>query len=265
MSEIAAAFEACRSERRAAFIPYLCGGDPDLGTSADLLRALVDGGADLIGVGVPFSHPILDGPVTRRAAARALAAGATLSAVLRLVARQRHELRVPVVVFTYYNPIHRRGAERFAEQAESSGVDGVVCVDLPPEEGSELADALADRGVSLTYLLAPTSSRRRIRRIDQAARGFVYYLSRTGVTGTREHLPSYLTKRVKRLRRRLHLPLAVGLGLSTPEQIAEVAAAADGVVVGSALVERLEERLGSDDVASWLEREVRRLRSGVER
>lgn len=264
MSEIGAAFEACRSERRAAFIPYLCGGDPDPSTSADLLRALVAGGADLVGVGVPFTHPILDGAVTRRATERALAAGATLSAILRLVARHRHELEAPIVLFTYYNPIHRRGAARFAEQAESSGVDGVVCLDLPPEEGEELSTALAERGVDLSFLLAPTTSRRRLRRIDDASRGFVYYLSRTGVTGTREHLPSHLLKRAKRLRRRLRLPLAVGFGLSSAEQIEKVAAVADGVVVGSALVERVEELLGSRDLPARLEEEVRRLRAGIE-
>lgn len=265
MSTISVAFEACREEKRAAFIPYLTAGDPDLPTSAELLDALASGGADLIELGVPFSDPIADGPVNQRAAERALASGTTLSGVLRLVAEQRERLGVPVVLFTYFNPIHRRGIEQFAEQAESSGVDGVLCLDLPPEESGELAEALEERGIDPIYLLSPTSTRRRVKRVDKLARGFVYYVSRTGVTGQREHLPSYLLKQVKRLRRRLSRPLAVGFGISTAEQVAEVASVADGVVVGSALVELVEIHAGSADLAGRIERQVARLRAGVER
>lgn len=264
MSAIAAAFAACSEEKRAAFIPYLTAGDPDLATSAELLEALAAGGADLVELGVPFSDPIADGPVNQRAAERALASGTTLSGILRLVAEQRQRLGLPIVLFTYFNPIHRRGIERFAEQAESSGVDGVLCLDLPPEESDELAEALERRQIDPIYLLAPTSTRRRIKRVDALSRGFVYYVSRTGVTGQRENLPSYLLKQVKRLRRRLARPLAVGFGISTPEQVAEVASVADGVVVGSALVELVELHAGSGDLPGRLEREVARLRAGVE-
>lgn len=265
MSDVGAAFAACRQEKRAAFVPYLMAGDPDLATSAELLAALEAGGADLIALGVPFSDPIGDGPILRRAAQRALVGGTTLSAILRLVARQRAGLRVPVVLVTYYNPVLRRGIERFAEQAEGSGVDGVLCVDLPPEEGEELAAALAERGVDLAHALAPQADRRRIRRIGEASRGFVYYASRPGVTGVREHLPADLPKRIKRVRRRLDLPLAVGFGISTPEQVGEVARVADGVVVGSALVREIEAHRGSRDLAARIEDEVARLRAGIER
>lgn len=266
MSRLSETFERCRQQKRAAFIPYLTGGDPDLRTSARLLGALVAGGADILEVGVPFSDPIADGPVNQRAAQRALEAGTTLSGVLRLVATNRERLAVPVVLFTYYNPIHARGAVRFAEQAASSGVDGVLCVDLPPEEGErELAPALRERGVDLVYLVAPTSSKRRARTIGAASSGFVYYVSRTGVTGERQRLPRYLLEQAKRLRRRLDLPLAVGFGISTAGQVAQVAEVADGVVVGSALVRLVEEHADDPDLAGRIESRVRELRCGAQR
>ena len=264
MSKIGAAFARCREEGRAAFIPYLTAGDPDLRRGEELLHALVRGGADLIELGVPFSDPIADGPVNQRAATRALEAGTTLSGILRMVARTRADLGVPVVLFTYFNPIHARGVTRFAEQAASSGVDGVLCVDLPPEEGEQhLAPMLRERDVDLIYLLSPTSGKRRARRIGEHSSGFVYYVSRTGVTGARERLPRYLLQQAKRLRRKLELPLAVGFGISTSEQVGQVAAAADGVVVGSALVEQVE-RHGADlDLPTRIEEAVRELRAGI--
>lgn len=265
MSEVGATFAACRAQKRAAFVPYLMAGDPDLATSPELLRALVAGGADLIALGVPFTDPIGDGPVLRRAAARALEAGTTLSGILRLVARRRAELGVPMVLVSYYNPILRRGVERFAEQVESSGIDALLCIDLPPEESEDLRTALGDHGVDLASTLAPQADRRRIRQVAELASGFVYYASRPGVTGVRERLPAYLPKRIKRVRRRLRLPLAVGFGLSTAEQVGVVARVADGVVVGSALVREVETHRGAADCASRLEQEVARLRAGVER
>lgn len=264
MSAITHAFARCREEGRAAFIPFLTGGDPDLRTSRELLLALARGGADLIEVGVPFSDPIADGPIIQRSAARALAAGASMSAVLRLVAETREELAVPVILFTYFNPVHRRGSTVFAEQAARSGLDGVLCVDLPPEEGEkELGPALAGRGIDLVYLLAPTSTRPRIRIVSEASQGFVYYVSRTGVTGTRDRLPRKLLKEAKKLRRRLDLPLAVGFGISTPEQVAEVGKVADGVVVGSALVEIIEEQAGHREMVSTVEEHSRALRRAL--
>lgn len=264
MSELGAAFERCRREKRAALIPYLTGGDPDLDASEDLLRALVAGGADLIEVGVPFSDPVADGPINQRAAQRALAAGTSLADILRLVARNRDRLGVPVVLFTYFNPVHAYGVERFVEQAAASGVDGVLCVDLPPEEGERrLAPALRGQDIDLVYLVAPTSGRRRSRAIGRASSGFVYYVSRTGVTGERQRLPRYLLRQAKRLRKRLDLPLAVGFGISTPEQVAQVARVADGVVVGSALVRLVEERGGEPELPRLLEERVRELRGAV--
>src|SRR5436305_14565141 len=237
MSVIDDVFARCAAEGRAAFIPFLMAGDPDLETTAALLDALAAGGADLIELGVPFSDPIADGPVNQRAAARALAAGTKLSGILQAVARHRDRLGVPIVLFTYFNPILARGVERFAEQAAASGVDGVLCVDLPPEEGEhELVPAMREQGVDTIFLLAPTSTRDRVNKVAEASTGFVYYVSRTGVTGERTALATDLVRDVKRLRKRLDQPLAVGFGISTPQQVAAVGEIADGVVVGSAPV-----------------------------
>ena len=260
MIAIDAAFARCRAERRAAFIPYLTAGDPDLATTGRLLEALTLGGADIIELGVPFSDPIADGPVNQRAAVRALRSGTTLSGILDLVAGCREKLGAPVVLFTYFNPILARGVDSFAEQAAASGVDGVLCVDLPPEEAAgELLPALQAAGVDPIFLLAPTSTRAREKAVAAASSGFVYYVSRTGVTGTREELPKELVKEVKRLRRRLELPLAVGFGISTPEQVGAVGRVADGVVVGSALVRVVEEHAAEADLAQRVEREAARL------
>lgn len=260
MSPIEAVFAACREQKRAAFIPYLTAGDPDLRTTGELLHALAAGGADLIELGVPFSDPIADGPVNQRAAVRALASGTHLTGILRMVARERARLDRPVVLFTYYNPILAYGVERFAEQAADSGIDGVLCVDLPPEEAAEYRGALGERGIDTIFLLAPTSDRERVKRVSQASTGFVYYVSRTGVTGQRDELPPELLREAKRLRRKVGLPLAVGFGISTPQHVGRVARVADGVVVGSALV-RLVEEHGDDreGLPDLLETEVARL------
>lgn len=260
MSAISDAFDRCAAEGRAAFIPFLMAGDPDLAATARHLTALAAGGADVIELGVPFTDPIADGPVNQRAATRALAAGTKLSGILETVARQRDTLGVPIVLFTYYNPLHACGIERFAEQAAASGVDGVLCVDLPPEEAARgLVPALRQHGVDSIFLLAPTSTRERVAKVAAVSSGFVYYVSRTGVTGERSTLPPDLVRDVRRLRRRLALPLAVGFGISTPEQVADLGAVADGVVVGSALV-RLVEQMGDDpDLPAVLEDHVRKL------
>jgi tryptophan synthase alpha chain len=262
MSAIDRVFEKCRLEKRAAFIPYLTAGDPDLKLSAELLAALVAGGADIIELGVPFSDPLADGPVIQRAAVRALEAGTTLSRILELVSAQRDRLGVPIVLFSYFNPIHARGVEAFADQARSSGVDGLLCLDVPPEEAqSELIPAMRDKGIDTIFLLSPTSTKERIKRAAAASTGFVYYVSRTGVTGVKEELPDELLREAKRLRRRVRLPLAVGFGISTPEQVEAVSKVADGVVVGSALVRIVEESHSAPNLPRLIEAEVRRLSS----
>jgi len=248
-SAIGEAFARAKSQKRAAFIPYITAGDPDLETSAVLLRVLADSGADIIELGVPFSDPIADGIVNQRAATRALASGTTLSGLLQLVSRSRDQIGIPIVLFTYFNPLHARGLRLFAEQASASGVDGVLCVDLPPiEAATDYVPALRDAGIDTVFLLAPTSDRSRVREVAEASTGFVYYVSRTGVTGMRSELPPKLLEEAKRLRRRVALPLAVGFGISTPEQARAVGKVADGVVVGSALVRIIEDGVGSSDL-----------------
>lgn len=257
-SAVEAVFERCADEGRAAFIPFVMAGDPDLGTTPRLLEALAAAGADLIELGVPFSDPVADGPVNQRAATRALESGTSLAGILEAVASVRDGLGVPVVLFSYFNPIRARGVELFAEQAVSSGVDGVLCVDLPPEEAEECyLPALAKAGLDPIFLLAPTSTTERMKRVGEVSRGFVYYVSRAGVTGERENLRKTLAKEVKRVRKKTRLPVAVGFGISTPDQVAEVAEIADGVVVGSALVRVVEE--GGPDVAERLEARAREL------
>ena len=242
MSAISETFARCRAEGRAAFVPFLVAGDPDLDTTGRLLVALARAGADAIEIGVPFSDPIADGPVIQAAGQRALAAGATLERILATIARVRGRLGVPLVLFSYANPILVHGAARFAEQAAASGVDGVLIVDLPPEEAAvEVSPALAEQGLDRILLLAPTSGPERIDLVAKAGSGFVYYVSRTGVTGEREALADELPRQLRAVRRRLRLPVVVGFGISTPAQVAAVAPLADGVVVGSALVRLLHD------------------------
>jgi len=245
-SAIEAMFARCRKEKRAAFIPYITAGDPDLETTGKLMRALVDGGADLIELGVPFSDPIADGPTNQRAAGRALAAGTKLAGILDLVSRYRDRLGVPILLFSYYNPLQIHGIDRFAERAAASGVDGVLCLDLPPEEAArEFVPTLNGHGIDTVFLLAPTSTKERIKLAGKLSSGFVYYVSRTGVTGAEGALPEELLGEIKAVKRQLKKPLAVGFGITTPQQVATLAKVADGIVVGSALV-RLVEEYGGD-------------------
>jgi tryptophan synthase alpha chain len=243
---IASVFEAAREAGRPALIPYVTAGDPDLPATHGILAALARGGADLIEIGVPFSDPIADGPVNQRSAERALRNGVSLRDVLDLAAALPRDDRPPIVLFTYYNPIHRMGAGSFARAAGEAGVDGVLVTDLPPEEATELAAALRAVGVDLIFLVAPTSSKDRVERICREGRGFIYFVSRTGVTGVREDLPEDLPEQVRAVRDacRGRLPIAVGFGIGTRRQVEAIARFADGVVVGSALV-RLIEELGA--------------------
>ncbi len=270
MSEFERVFERCAREKRAAFIPYLTAGDPDLETSVGLIDAVVEAGADILELGVPFSDPIADGPVNQRSAVRALRSGTTVAGVLELVAKVRERHDLPIVLFSYLNPLLARGIDTFARRAAASGVDGVLCLDLPPEEAASgssgssggYLEAMRAAGVATVFLLAPTSTRERIRRVNEVSEGFVYYVARTGVTGDRSELPPGLVKEVRRLRRRLDLPLAVGFGLSTPEHMAAVGSVAQGVVVGSALV-RLVEQHGRQ-AAQPLREAAGALRAGLE-
>lgn len=262
MSRIAATFAALRARGEAALIPFFTAGDPDLATTRALVLAAVEAGADAIELGVPFSDPMADGPVLQRAAARALAAGTSLVRVLALVAELRRTTDVPIVLFGYYNPCLRYGVERLARDAAAAGVDGFLCVDLPPEEDAELRAAAGACGLDVIRLLAPTTPPARMRMIARAASGFLYCVSVLGVTGGRDALPRELPAFVARARRVTRLPIGVGFGVQRPEQAAWIAGFADAVIVGSAIAQLVEEGGGERAVLA-VARFVRALRGAM--
>lgn len=252
MSRIGRAFSRAAREGRAALVVFVEAGDPSLETTERLLPALAAAGADVIELGVPFSDPIADGPAIQRASERGLAAGARLAAVLDLVARTRDAgFDAPVVLFGYANPVLSMGEAAFASRAAAAGVDGALVTDLPPEEGAAFAATLKALRLDPVFLLAPTSPPKRVKTVGRLSRGFVYVVSRAGVTGVRSDVPEGLGELVGRVREGVgRLPIAVGFGISTPAQVSAVARLADGVVVGSAVVLAMEEaaRGGADPV-----------------
>ena len=239
-------FSRTRGSNQSAFIPFIVAGDPDLERTQRLVLELEARGADLIELGVPFSDPMADGPANQRAAARGLAAGATLPAILALVAELRKHTQIPLILFGYFNPIFRYGCERLCADAKRAGVDGLLVVDLPPEEALELAAPARADGLDLIYLLAPTTPPERSRKIASSATGFLYYVSVTGVTGARNVLASDLEQKVTALKSITDLPIGVGFGISNAQQAREVARFADGVVVGSALSQLIELHAASE-------------------
>lgn len=236
MLRIAETFAALRAKNQTALIPFLTAGDPDLATTAELVRVLVENGADLIELGVPFSDPMADGPTIQAASERALAAGASLDKVLQLVAEIRQSSQVPLVLMGYYNPIFRYGAQRFATAAAAAGVDALLLVDLPPEEVAEIYPLLKTAGIAMITLLAPTTPTTRMRRLAEAAEGYLYYVSMTGVTGAQQISPQEIRLAVEELKGLASVPVAVGFGINTVEDARAVGEFADGVIVGSALV-----------------------------
>jgi len=247
VSQIASVFAALRARGEAAFVPYFTAGDPDLATSEVLVRAAVAEGADAIELGVPFSDPMADGPVLQRSAGRALHAGTTLPRVLELVARLRATISQPLILFGYYNPFFRYGVAELARDAAAAGADGLLCVDLPPEEAHDLRRAARSAELDLIALLAPTTPPARIRTIARTASGFLYFVSVLGTTGARTDLPPSLPDWVRRVRQTTELPVGVGFGVSRPEQAAWIAGFADAVIIGSAIARCVEE--GSADGA----------------
>jgi tryptophan synthase alpha chain len=243
VSRIGPAFARAKAAGRAALVAFVEAGDPDLATTRRLLPALEAAGADVVELGIPFSDPLADGPTIQRASERALASGTTLASALELLAGCRAGgLKVPAVVFSYTNPILAMGETEFAHRAREAGADGVLVTDLPPEEGRDFAAVLKGARLDPVYLLAPTSPDERLRRAAALSRGFVYLVTRRGVTGARASLPEDFGELLARVRRAVpRLPVAVGFGISTPEQVREAARLADGVVVGSAIVAAIEE------------------------
>jgi len=254
MSRIADAFARRKAEGRPAFVAFLTAGDPSLERTVEAALELERGGADLLELGVPFSDPVADGPVIQRASERALRAGATLRGVLEAVARIREKSALPIVLFSYFNPLLRFGLESLAREAKRAGVDGVLVTDLPPEEAGEWLPLAREANLDSVFLAAPTSPDERLGAIAAASRGFVYAVSRTGVTGEKDAVSDDAAPLVARLRRLTREPVALGFGIATPAQVKAAAALADGVVVGSALVRALEEAPRADlaEKVRWL-------------
>jgi tryptophan synthase alpha chain len=265
MGRIADRFCALRSRGEAALIPFIMAGDPDLDATRALVLAAAEAGADLIELGVPFSDPTADGPVLQRSATRALARGASLPRILELVAELRAELPVPVILFGYYNPIFRYGPARLARDARAAGVDGLLVVDLPPEEAEELWKPARAEGLDLIFLLAPTSDAGRVRAVMRRASGFVYYVSMTGVTGSKAIAPTDVREMVADLRSRCRLPIGVGFGITSPDEAGAVAAFADAVIVGSQIMRLVEGHSAAGDMVTAVAAFVRDLKARTRR
>ncbi|SPE42671.1 Tryptophan synthase alpha chain [Candidatus Sulfopaludibacter sp. SbA3] len=262
MTRIGRMFENLKREGRKGFIAYLTAGDPSPDRTPALVEALVRGGADLIELGVPFSDPIADGPVIQRAGERALKAGTSLKVVLEIAAEIRRTSEVPLLLFTYLNPVMRYGLERLARDAAANGIDGCLLTDASVEEAHEYVGAMHRHGLDTVFLAAPTSTPRRLKLVAQYSTGFVYLVSRTGVTGERESLSAQVAPLVHAVRAVTDLPLAVGFGISKPEHVAELGGQVEAVVVGSAIVRCIERNLHNASLEIQLESLTRELKRG---
>lgn len=266
MDRIAAAFEAARRENRACFVAYLCAGDPDLATSVECCRAVLEAGTDILEIGIPFSDPLADGLTNQLAAQRALEAGMTMEKSFELVRAVRQFSQKPIVFYTYYNLVFSNGMADHLRRAAEAGVDGLLTLDLPPEEADELIQASRQHGLKNIFIVAPTTPAARLAKIAAVASGFIYYVSREGVTGVREALAANIGEMVARIKAATPLPVAVGFGISRREQVHDVAAKADAVVVGSALVNCIRNNLGKPQaITSALRAATTDLVAGVRR
>jgi tryptophan synthase alpha chain len=250
MTRIDKKFQDLKNSGRKAFIPYITAGDPDLKTTLELILALDRAGADVIELGVPFSDPIADGPVIQRATERALAHNVSLKDTLALAAEARKTSQVPLLLFSYYNPLLRYGLKNLARDAVSAGIDGVLATDLTIEESQPFVETMRGAGLNTVFLAAPTSSPERMAKIATTSNGFLYAVSRTGVTGERQELSPELREFLQTLRRHTDCPIAVGFGISQPEHVQAVWGEADGAVVGSAIVREIETNIGKDDLVN---------------
>ena len=263
MSRIAKAFQ--KDPKRAKLIAYVCALDPDHETSLKVCRCLIESGVDILELGVPFSDPVADGKTNQLAAERALAAGATPSQVFELVQDIRKFSEVPVVLYTYYNIVLNKGIAEYAKASKESGVDGILALDLPPEEAGEMLETCKQEGVDCIFLVAPTTPETRIPKIVDAASGFVYYVSREGVTGERADVVSDLGDRVNLIRKYTDLPIGVGFGISNGSHVRQVAAHADAVIVGSSIVRLISENGNQPDkLIPLLQEKIKDLRSGLD-
>lgn len=260
MSRLEQTFTRLRADKRPGLVTFTTAGDPDLPRSAEILKALDRAGADVLEVGVPFSDPLADGPVIQRATERALAAGGSLRTALSMIEQVRPAVAAPIVVFSYANPLLRMGLDAFARRAAEVGVDGVLALDLPIEEAGDFRETLAASGIATIFLLSPTTADARIRRAAELGSGFLYGISRLGVTGARDEVASGAEAMVRRIRAHTATPIALGFGISRPEHVAEVCAYADAAVVGSALVSVIAEAGATSHLVARVENYVQWLR-----
>ena len=248
MSRIADTFASLSSQNRKGFIPFITAGDPDLETTKHLIIELARLGSTLIELGIPFTDPMADGPVIQRASERALQNPFGIAEVLRIVSAARQETDVPIILFSYFNPLLQFGVERLAREARNAGIDGVLVTDMVPEEAEAFATELKRNELDMIFLIAPTSTDERLRLVAERASGFIYAVSRAGITGAREAMSAEAEKLVRRMRQFSNLPIAVGFGISKPEHVADVWRYADAAVVGSAIVDRMEKAKNSATV-----------------
>jgi tryptophan synthase alpha chain len=261
VSRIDERFTQLRKAGRTGLVTYVTAGDPDLTRSAEIIKRLDQAGADVLEVGVPFSDPLADGPVIQRATERALAAGTTLTGVLGMLKALRPAVSAPIVIFSYANPILRMGLEAFVAEASAAGVDGVLTLDMPPEEGETFRAAFGAAGIDTIFLLSPTTTVERIRRASELGSGFLYGISRLGVTGVRDTMDDSARELAMRVKPETRLPLALGFGISRPEHVRAIGQWADAAVVGSALVKVIAEHGQTPGLLDEVERYVRWLRN----
>ena len=267
MDRISQAFTRAHQENRAAFVAYLCAGDPDFDASLEACRALLRNGVDVLELGVPFSDPLADGLTNQLAAQRALESGMTAERVLELVSTLRGEFpETPIIFYTYYNLVFSHGVDAYAERAKAAGLDGLLTLDLPPEEAGELSAACAKHGLKTVFIVAPTTPAERLAKIGAVTTGFVYYVSREGVTGERDSLATNIPEALQAIKAHTELPVVVGFGISRREHVAEVATLADGVVVGSALVNVIKDHVDNrTQIGEAMTRKISDLMVGVNR
>jgi len=250
MSRLNSLFARLRAAGRPALVPFITAGDPDIKTTRKLVLELEKRGADLVELGVPFSDPLADGPTIQASSKRALDNGIQIKAILQLVKSLRKETQIPLVLMSYYNPIYQYGLEKFSKDAAMAMVDGVIISDLPPEEAVDWRKAAAGVGLDTIFLVAPTSTEERIKTIIASSSGFIYYVSVTGITGARTSLPPGILSSLKRIKQKTKKPVVVGFGISTPEQVHRLSQWTDGIIIGSALIQIIEENIGKPNLVS---------------
>lgn len=248
MNRIEAKFKELSRKNKKAFVVFITAGYPNLKVTEKLILAFYRIGVDIIELGVPFSDPLADGPIIQESSQRALKNNVHLADILNLVKRVRKNINLPICLMTYYNPIFCFGEKKFIDKALKSGVDGVIIPDLPPEEGFTFTKYANKAGIDTIFFLSPTSTQKRIKFISRVSKGFIYYVSLTGVTGPRKTLPLDLEKNLKIIKRHTHKPVCVGFGVSTPGQVSQINKVADGVIVGSSIVKKIKENIGKPDI-----------------